>query len=220
MREKAIVLWSGGKDCALALHDVLHAYEIVALLTTVTGGDDRISMHGVQISLLEKQAASFGYPLEIVVVPRSCSNNEYELKMRAALDRYRQSGVTSVICGDLFLEDVRRYREERFFSDGLKGVFPLWNQPTQELASRFLSLGFQSILCCVDTTAVDQQFTGRLFDRDLLADLPQGVDPCGENGEFHTFVFDGPGFVNRIDFKIGERSLRDNRFSCCDLVDG
>jgi uncharacterized protein (TIGR00290 family) len=129
------------------------------------------------------------------------------------------AGVTSVICGDLFLEDVRRYREERLFSGGMKGVFPLWKHPTTELAARFIRLGFESVLCCVDTTALDQNFAGRFFGHEMLAELPQGVDPCGENGEFHTFVFDGPLFAKRIEFRIGECVLRDNRFSFCDLLD-
>jgi uncharacterized protein (TIGR00290 family) len=218
-REKAVVLWSGGKDCTLALHDVRDDFEIAALITTVTAGYDRISMHGVRVSLLEKQAAALGITLEKVVVSPTCSNDEYEAKMRAALARFRSVGVTSAICGDLFLEDVRRYREERLFSHGMRGVFPLWNQPTSELAARFIQLGYQAVLCCVDTTVLDQEFAGRYFDDKILAELPPRVDPCGENGEFHTFVFDGPLLANRIELRIGERVLRDNRFGYCDLVD-
>ncbi len=219
MRERAVVLWSGGKDCALALHDARSEFEIAALLTTVTADYDRISMHGVRVSLLEKQAAALGFVLEKVVVSTTCSNDEYEEKMRAALGRLRRAGVTSAICGDLFLEDVRQYREERLFYEGMRGVFPLWKQPTTELAARFIGLGFQAVLCCVDTTVLGQDFAGRFFDPALLAELPQGVDPCGENGEFHTFVFDGPLFAKRIEFQIGTRVLRDNRFGYCDLVD-
>ncbi|HEX4128415.1 MAG TPA: hypothetical protein VHZ24_00120 [Pirellulales bacterium] len=220
MREKAIVSWSGGKDCALALHEARHEFEIVALVTTVTAGYDRISMHGVRVSLLDKQAAALGYPLDKVVVSQACSNDEYEQQMRAALNRHRRTGVTAVICGDLFLEDVRRYREERLFGDGVRGVFPLWKQPTDALARRFIGLGFRAILCCTDTTVLSHVFAGRSFDSALLAELPPGVDPCGENGEFHTFVFDGPGFATPVACRAGERVLRENRFGYCDLLDG
>jgi uncharacterized protein (TIGR00290 family) len=217
-REKAVVLWSGGKDCALALHEVREDYEIAALLTTVTASHDRISMHGVRRELLERQAAALGYALEQIVVSPVCTNDEYEQKMRAALDRHRRSGVTAVICGDLFLADVRRYREERLFGDGLQGIFPLWNRPTDALARQFIDLGFAAILCCVDTQALDATFSGRTFDRALLAELPASVDPCGENGEFHTFVCDGPIFSQRVDCLLGERVLRENRFGYCDLL--
>ena len=220
MRERAVVLWSGGKDCALALHDVRHDYEIVALVTTVTAGYDRISMHGVRVSLLEQQAAALGYPLEQVAIPQVCTNNEYERQMIACLGRHQSSGVTAVICGDLFLTDVRRYREERLFQHGLRGVFPLWEQPTAELAERFVDLGFAGTLCCVDTTQLDGSFAGRSYDRALLAELPTSVDPCGEQGEFHTFVSVGPIFSRRVECRRGERVLRDERFMYCDLLPG
>ena len=217
MKEKAVVSWSGGKDCALALHDVQQEFDIVALVTTVTEGYDRISMHGVRAILLERQARSLKCELRKVVISQVCSNDEYETKMRAALDEYRQGGVSSVICGDLFLEDVRRYREERLLQ-GLRGVFPLWKQDTAQLAQRFIALGFQAILCCVDTTVLDESFAGRRFDQQLLDDLPPGVDPCGENGEFHTFVFDGPNMAEPIECGLGERVLREGRFCYCDIV--
>ena len=218
MREKAIVSWSGGKDSALALLEAQRDYEIVALLTTVTEVYDRISVHGVRTSLLERQARSLNCALDKVVISPACSNDEYEARMRAGLDKYRTAGVLSVVCGDIFLEDVRRYREERLFTDGLKGVFPLWGRDTTELAHRFIDLGFRAVLCCVDTTVLDQQFAGRLYDRETLAQLPPTVDPCGENGEFHTFVFDGPNMANRVEHRVGERVLRDNRFCFCDLL--
>jgi diphthamide synthase (EF-2-diphthine--ammonia ligase) len=138
--------------------------------------------------------------------------------MRAALERYRQAGVSFVICGDIFLEDVRRYREERLFTVGLKGVFPLWQRPTDALARRSIALGFQAVLCCVDTTVLDAGFAGRLYDPDLLRDLPPAVDPCGENGEFHSFVFDGPNLAARVEYRTEERLLRDDRFYYCDLL--
>jgi uncharacterized protein (TIGR00290 family) len=220
MKEKAIVSWSGGKDSALALYDAQKDFEIVALLTTVTEVYDRISVHGVRTSLLERQAHSLNCDLEKVNISPTCSNDEYEIKMRAALDGYRKAGVFSVICGDIFLEDVRRYREERLFTAGLKGVFPLWKRDTTELARRFMTLGFKAILCCVDTCVLDQEFAGRLYDQETLARLPPGVDPCGENGEYHSFVFDGPNMAHPVEYRVGERVLRDNRFCYCDLLPG
>jgi uncharacterized protein (TIGR00290 family) len=220
MREKAIVSWSGGKDSALALYEMQKDCEIVALLTTVTQGYDRISVHGVRTSLLERQARSLGLALEKVIISPTCSNEEYEIKMRTALEKYRQAGVTSVICGDIFLEDVRRYREEKLFTVGLKGVFPLWKRDTTELAHRFLALGFQAILCCVDTSVLDQEFAGRLYDPEMLARLPPGVDACGENGEFHSFVFGSPNMATGVKYGVGERILRDNRYCYCDLLPG
>ena len=138
--------------------------------------------------------------------------------MRTALSRHRQAGVTGVVCGDVFLADVRRYREERLFTDGLRGLFPLWGRDSRELAERFLTLGFRAVLCCVDTQVLDASFAGRLYDRGLLADLPPGADPCGENGEFHSFVFDGPGFRRPVGWTAGERCLRERRFCYCDLL--
>ncbi len=218
MKEKAIVSWSGGKDSALALHEAQRDYDVVALLTTVTEGYDRISVHGVRTTLLERQAQSLNCALEKVVISRNCSNEEYEARMRASLDRYRKAGILSVICGDILLEDVRRYREEKLFTAGLKVVFPLWKKDTTELGRRFITLGFRAILCCVDTNALDQLFAGRLYDQETLAQLAPTVDPCGENGEFHSFVFDGPNMANRVEFRVGERVLRDNRFCFCDLL--
>lgn len=217
MKEKAIVCWSGGKDCAMALDDTRHDYEIVSLLTTVTRGYDRISMHGVRVELLTRQAASLGVALEQVVISPACANDEYEAGMRAAFDRYLRAGVTAVICGDLFLEDVRQYRE-KLLPAGMNGVFPLWKRDTAELARQFLSGGWKAVVCCVDTQALDARFAGRLFDESFLQELPPGVDPCGENGEFHTFVFDGPGMAQPVDWLPGEQVLRENRFQYCDLV--
>jgi uncharacterized protein (TIGR00290 family) len=217
MEEKAVVSWSGGKDSALALFLAQADFEIAGLLTTVTDGFDRISIHGVRTGLLERQAQSLNLPLQQVVIPQSCSNAEYEARMCAALEENRRLGVTRVICGDIFLEDVRRYREERLFQ-GLKGVFPLWRQNTTELAGRFQSLGFEAIVCCVDTAVLDRKFTGRNYDRQFVADLPAGIDPCGENGEFHTFVIDGPNMTDRLHCRLGDVVLREERFCYCDLL--
>jgi uncharacterized protein (TIGR00290 family) len=218
MRQKAIVSWSGGKDSMLALHEARDDYEIVGLLTTVTEEYDRISMHGVRRRLLEQQAEALGLPLEKVLIPPTCVNADYEVRMGTALARYRTAGVSAVVCGDLFLEDIRRYREERLFAGRLTGVFPLWGRDTGELAREFLARGYRAVLCCVDTHAVAADLAGRLFDAALLADLPPGVDPCGENGEFHTFVFDGPAFRQPVPYTLGERTLRDQRFAFRDLL--
>jgi uncharacterized protein (TIGR00290 family) len=220
MREKAIVSWSGGKDSALALYEVAADYDIVALLTTVTSDYDRISMHGVRTRLLEQQAAALNYPLEQVLIPPRCVNDEYENRMRAALARHRAAGVSRVICGDIFLEDVRRYREERLLGDGLTGVFPLWQRDSGALARQFIHLGFRAVLCCVDTNVLDERFAGRVYDEALLAEFPATVDPCGEKGEFHTFVFDGPNFAGPVPYTLGEYVLREERFGYRDLLPG
>lgn len=218
MREKAIVSWSGGKDSALALHEVAADYDIIALLTTVTRGYERISMHGVRTRLLEQQAAALNYPLEQVLIPPRCTNDEYESRMRAALDRHRKAGVSHVVCGDIFLEDVRRYREERLLGDGLTGVFPLWQRDSRKLAQRFIDLGFRAVLCCIDTHVLDERFAGRVYEENLLAEFPATVDPCGENGEFHTFVFAGPNLVHAVPYTLGEYTLREGRFGYRDLL--
>jgi uncharacterized protein (TIGR00290 family) len=220
MREKAIVSWSGGKDSALALYEVAAEYDIVALHTTLTSVYERISMHGIRTSLLEQQAAALNYPLDPVLIPPRCTNEKYEERMRAALARHRAAGVSRVICGDIFLEDVRRYREERLFGDGLTGVFPLWKRDSRELAHRFIALGFRAVLCCIDTHVLREPFAGRLYDEVLLADLPAKVDPCGENGEFHTFVFAGPIFKHPVPYTLGEYRLREERFGYRDLLPG
>jgi uncharacterized protein (TIGR00290 family) len=218
MREKAIVMWSGGKDSALALYEVAAEYEIVALLTTVTSEYDRISMHGVRTRLLERQATALGYPLEQVRIPPRCCNEDYERQMHGALARHRAAGLSRVICGDIFLEDVRRYREERLLGDGLTGVFPLWHRDSRELAHRFIRMGFRAVLCCVDTHVLDERFAGRVYDEAMLAELPATVDPCGENGEFHTFVFAGPNFTRPVQYALGEYTLREQRFGYRDLL--
>jgi uncharacterized protein (TIGR00290 family) len=216
-REKAVVFSSGGKDSALALFEAGEQCEVAALLTTVTTPDDRVVMHGVRRVLIAQQAAALGLPLEVIPVPPVCTNADYEARVRAALDRHCAAEVTAAVFGDVFLEDVRRYREERLLG-GLRGVFPLWGRDSRELAGRFLDLGFRAVLCCVDTRVLDPSFAGRPYDRDLLDELPAGVDPCGENGEFHTFVHDGPGFARPVPFCLGECDLSDGRFARRDLL--
>jgi uncharacterized protein (TIGR00290 family) len=218
MRQQALVLWSGGKDSALALYEARQEYDIVALLTTVTEEYDRVSMHGVRVALLDEQAEALGYPLHKVFIPPVCVNAVYEQRMAEAMERYVRRDVRTVICGDLFLEDIRRYREEKLALAGMRPVFPVWGIDTKLLARRFLDLGFRAVLCCVDGQALDASFVGRFYDETLLAELPGNVDPCGERGEFHTFVFDGPLFSRPVHFALGERVLREGRFWYCDLV--
>ena len=213
---KSLVSWSGGKDCTLALWCSRDRYEVIALLTTVTQGFERISMHGVRNELLHRQAASLAIPLRPIEIPRPCNNALYEKAMKDAWEIAQVQGVDRVIFGDLFLQDIRKYREDLFGKEAC--VFPLWHRPTPELAREFLELGFRAVLCCVDTQALPADFAGREYDDTLLRDLPAGVDPCGENGEFHTFVYAGPMFKTPIAFQRGEIVLREGRFSYCDLL--
>ncbi len=216
MKPKAIVSWSGGKDCALALYHARRDFEIVGLVTTVTAPFQRISMHGVQRELLMTQGEQLALPVRVVEIPYPCDNASYEAAMADAWNKARREGVERVVCGDIFLADVRRYREERLF--GAEAcVFPLWDRPSRELAREFIDLGFQAVLCCVDTQVLPREFVGRAFDEALLRDLPAGVDPCGENGEFHTFVHAGPQFRGPIPITLGERVLRDDRFAYCEI---
>jgi len=222
MAEPVLVAWSGGKDSALALRAVLAdpTLAVEALLTTVTRDYDRISVHGVRRSLLQAQVAALGLPLIEMEIPAACSNETYETSLAEALcaARERNGRVRRCVFGDLFLEDVRRYREERLAPLGMHAIFPLWGQHTRSLARTFLDDGFRAVVVCVDSTLLAPSFSGRMYDASFVADLPRSVDPCGENGEFHTFVFDGPIFRRRVQFSIGERVTRDERFVYTDLV--
>ena len=223
MPEPVLVAWSGGKDSALALQEVLGAgrYRVAALLTTVTGEYDRISMHGVRRTLLRRQAESLSLPLEEVVISPSASNDEYEARMGAALEglRSRVSGLDRVVFGDLFLADIRAYRERMLARIGMQGLFPLWLRDTRALAADFLRQGYRAVLVCVDSRVLPSAFAGREFDAALLHDLPSGIDPCGENGEFHTFVYAGPIFTRPIPVRRGDVVVREGRFVYCDLVE-
>ena len=222
MRQKVLLAWSGGKDSALALHEIQRADEVsvAALLTTVSEDYDRVSMHGVRRELLEKQARAIGYPLETVLIPKTSTSETYEARMRILLEKWAQRGVTGVVFGDLFLEDIRAYRERNLDRVGMEAIFPLWGSDTTALARRFIDLGFRAIVTCVDGEPLDGAFAGRDYDEQFLRDLPASVDPCGENGEFHTFVYDGPLFPEPIDVVRGEVVLRENRFYFCDLLPG
>lgn len=217
--EPVLMCWSGGKDSALALQAVLAdpSLRVEALLTTVTADYERISMHGVRRALLVEQAASLGLPLEEVRIPAQASNADYEAAMQAVLERHQARGVSRVVFGDLFLEEIRAYRERQLGRIGMRGLYPLWRKETRRLAHDCIAAGFQAILVCVDPKQLDPSFCGRAFDERLLAELPAGVDPCGERGEFHTFVCDGPIFQRPVQVATGEVVVRDG-FWFCDLV--
>ena len=210
--EKVIFAWSGGKDSAIALYEIKKSqkYEIVSLLTTITEDYDRVSMHGVPRILVEQQAQSLGLPLEKIFIPRSCSNEEYESRMWEVHTRFKQVGVSSVVFGDIFLEEVRKHREENLAKVGMKGIFPIWGRDSAELIRSFIALGFQAITTCVDAKVLDKRFVARLLDERFLTELPANADPGGENGEFHSFVFDGPIFKEKIECSAGEVVLRDS----------
>jgi uncharacterized protein (TIGR00290 family) len=211
--------WSGGKDSALALQALRneHGVEPRALVTTVTSSYDRISMHGVRRSLLARQAGALGLSLVEVTIPPGCTNAVYERRWIDAFESTALEGVEEVAFGDLFLEDVRRYREVVLGRAGKRGLFPLWGRDTSRLAREFVSVGFRAVLACVDPKQLDGSFAGREYDERLLAELPADVDPCGERGEFHTFVYAGPGFSEPIDCRVGDVVERDG-FVFCDLA--
>lgn len=194
-------------------------YEVESLLTTVTQGYDRISMHGVRNTLLERQAGMLGIPLEKIWISKDADNRQYEIKMESVLGAYRKKGVSAVAFGDIFLEDLRLWRCSQLSRVGLEGIFPLWKKDTFEISARFIELGFKAVVSCVDSKFLDKSFAGRPYDKSFISDLPRNVDPCGENGEFHSFVYAGPIFDKEIKYVKGEVVLRDRRFYYCDLVD-
>jgi uncharacterized protein (TIGR00290 family) len=217
--EDVLFCWSGGKDSAMALHALgaSSGHRITSLLTTITDEYDRISMHGVRRVLLERQAESIGLPLHPVLIPPQCVNATYEARMKEALEHHLALGIRNVAFGDIFLEDLREYREKNLARAGMKALFPIWKRDTRELAREFIRLGFRAVTVCVDPRVLDTSFAGRELDASFFADLPPGVDPCGENGEFHTFVFDGPVFQSPIACRVGEKVIRDG-FCFCDLL--
>jgi uncharacterized protein (TIGR00290 family) len=220
MVEKLLVSWSSGKDSALALCAIesLKRYEIKALLTTLSNESGRIGAHGLRRTLLERQAASCGYPLEMLFLPEGAANDQYEAALGKALEKKREQGISAIVYGDIYLEDIRDYREKHLERAGMKALFPLWHQDTSELAREFIDLGFKAVITSVDSRILDRRMLGRIFDRQFLSELPSGTDPCGENGEFHTFVFDGPIFRESIHFTVGEVFTENKHFLCCDLI--
>ena len=218
MPKPILFCWSGGKDSAMALHALLQDnVPIAALLTTVTETYDRISMHGVRRELLVQQAQSIGLPLHEVRIPPQCINAIYEARMEEALRIHYDAGVRTVAFGDIFLEDLRAYREKNLGRIGMSALFPIWKRDTHELIRDFHAAKFRAIAACVDPKVLDPSFAGRELDESFFRDLPPRADPCGENGEFHTFVFDGPIFQSPIPIRTGEVVNRDG-FVFCDLL--
>ena len=217
-RTEVLFCWSGGKDSAMALNVLRQQRDlrVAALLTTVTEGYERISMHGVRRTLLQRQAEATGLPLYEVRIPPQCVNPVYEARMREALLSQKENGVHCVAFGDIFLQDLRQYRERNLAQVEMKAIFPIWKRDTRELTQEFCAMGFRAIAVCIDSTKLSREFAGRELDESFFRDLPAGVDPCGENGEFHTFVYDGPIFSIAIAVERGEVVERD-RFYFCDL---
>lgn len=207
---KAVFVWSGGKDSALALHKIQRdpAFEVVYLLTTVNKSYNRVSMHGVRVSLLEQQAQALHLPLQQVLLPENPSMEEYDQLMTNAFTQLKQLGITAAIFGDIFLPDLREYREKQMAAIGIQAVFPLWHIPTTTLIHEFIALEFRAVLVCLNAKYFSKEFAGRAIDSTFLTDLPVGVDPCGENGEYHSFVHDGPNFRHPVPFNFGETVFR------------
>jgi uncharacterized protein (TIGR00290 family) len=209
-KERVVFCWSGGKDSALALNRILNdaSYDVLALLSTCNEHFERVSMHGVRVALLDRQAQAIGLPLEKIFLSRQSSNDEYQQKMSDCLLAYKAKGITGCVFGDIFLEDLRRWREENLALVGLRGIFPLWKIASNELLQEFITLQFGAIVCCTNDAYLDEAFVGRNIDADFIASLPSDVDPCGENGEFHSFAFAGPIFQETVKFEVGEKVYR------------
>jgi uncharacterized protein (TIGR00290 family) len=210
MKEKVVFCWSGGKDSALALNRLRRdeRYEVVSLLTTCNEHFQRVSMHGVRLELLDQQAESIGLPLEKIFVSQRSSNEEYQQKMSACLQAHQGRGVTACAFGDIFLEDLKRWREENLARVGLRGIFPIWKIDSRELIREFFELGFGTAICCVNDAYLGETAAGRNIDPEFIASLPSNVDPCGENGEYHSFAFAGPVFKRPVKFSVGEKVYR------------
>jgi uncharacterized protein (TIGR00290 family) len=229
-KPKAVMNWSGGKDSALALHKILEQkeFDVKYLLTSVNKHWQRVSMHGVRRELLKKQSEAIGIELIEIFLPESPSMEIYETEMNKTLGLLQDKGVSHSIFGDIFLQDLREYREKQLNKQHLQAVFPLWQIPTENLIEEFIELGFRAVTVCVDAEKLDRSFCGRLIDQKFVAELPTGIDVCGENGEFHSFVFNAPFFRQPIEIEIGEIVFRDskskenadwsNRFYFCDLL--
>jgi len=209
--EKVIVSWSGGKDSALSLYEIQRGgkYQVVSLLTSINEYHDRVSMHGVRREMLERQAQALRLPLIKILLPRDCSEEEYESRLMDILRGVKSDGINHVVFGDIFLEWIKEYREKNLSKVGMTPILPVWGRETGELARAFISLGFKAVLTCVNTKMMPESFLGRTFDEHLLAELPPGVDPGGENGEFHSFVFAGPIFRESIPYALGRTVSRD-----------
>lgn len=212
MKRKTLMSWSSGKDSAWALYNLQQDPEIdlVGLFCTVNKEFNRVAMHGVRVELLQKQAQSIGLPLEILEIPNPCSNSEYEAVMSEFVDRAKSSKIERFAFGDLFLEDIRHYREEKLKDSGISPIFPIWGIPTDMLIREMISGGLKTVITCIDPKQISKEFVGKELDESFLSKLPKNIDPCGENGEFHSFVFDGPMFKEKIEIRVGDIVQRDN----------
>jgi uncharacterized protein (TIGR00290 family) len=228
--EKTFINWSGGKDCTLALHHILKDsnYKVQSLFTTISQPYNRVTMHGVRKELITRQGFSLGIPSRKMYLPESASHENYNSFMEHEMHIMKQRGISTAIFGDIFLEDLRKFREEKLEKAGMKSVFPLWKKDTKELLKEFIVLGYKAILVCVSEEKLSKDFAGRIIDENFISDLPEQVDPCGENGEFHTFVYAGPIFTTPVKFKTGElvykeyetkdESVKDKGFWFLDLI--
>ncbi|MCC5803564.1 Dph6-related ATP pyrophosphatase [Rossellomorea vietnamensis] len=206
---KTVIAYSGGKDSTLALYNIQQnpEYEVDSLLVTLTEGFDRVSIHGVRYEMLKRQSKSLGIPLREVWIPQDCPNEVYQDRMGKAVSGMLEDGVTNMVFGDIHLADVRAYREKMLEGTGITPIFPLWGQDVEELGREFIERGFKTVLTCIDMEQLDRSFAGRVYDEDFLRDYPENCDVCGENGEFHTFVFDGPNFEFPIRYELGDERV-------------
>ncbi len=220
-QSKTFLSSGGGKDSTFAFFNAIESGELKVdtMLTTITEPYQRVSMHGIRKSLIARQAKSLGIRLKSVDIPAPCDDNTYEAKMKQTISELTDDGYTKAIFGDIYLDDIREYREKNFKGTAIEPVFPLWKIDTKILSRDFIDLGFKAVIVCVDTEKLSGEFSGRLYNDNFLNNLPEGIDPCGENGEFHTFCYAGPCFKDEITFQRGDVVLRDDRFMYCDLLD-
>lgn len=219
MQRKTLLSWSSGKDSAWTLHTLKQGneFDVVGLVTTINEKFERVAMHAVRDALLQQQADAAGLPIHRIPLPFPCSNEEYERRMQSFMDSIQEEGIECMAFGDLYLEDIRQYREQKLAGTGIEPIFPLWQIPTDALASTMVDGGLRARLTCIDPRQLDKRFAGRDYNQGLLSDLPRDVDPCGENGEFHTFAYDGPMFSQPIPVQPGETTERDG-FVFADLL--
>ena len=219
MKRKTLMSWSSGKDSAWALHQLLQNpdYEVVGLFSTINKEVDRVAMHGVRVELLKAQAESIGLPVEIIELPDPCTNEDYERIMGTFIDMVKADNIECIAFGDLYLEDIRKYREGQLKDTGIEPIFPIWGIPTDELSNTLIENGIKTVITCVDSKQISEDFAGKEYDQHFLESLPESADPCGENGEFHSFVYDGPMFKEAIKITVGE-TIHKGQFVFADVL--